>query len=174
MATLVFTTLGSALGGPIGGALGSVIGSQLDRAILGGGKRREGPRLKELAVTTASYGTPIPRHFGTMRAAGSIIWATDLVESRETSGGKGRPSTTSYSYAGSFAVALASSPVRGVGRIWADGYLLRGSAASVATAGPSGARSSASATSPSSAKISKLKVGRRLPKSASCSPSNTQ
>jgi hypothetical protein len=135
MATLVFTTLGSALGGPIGGALGSVIGSQLDRAILGGGKRREGPRLKELAVTTASYGTPIPRHFGTMRAAGSIIWATDLVESRETSGGKGRPSTTSYSYAGSFAVALASRPVRGVGRIWADGNLLRGSAGDLKVGG---------------------------------------
>jgi len=100
MATLVFTALGTALGGPLGGALGSLVGSQIDRAVLGrGGARREGPRVKDLAVTTASYGTPIPRHFGTMRASGSVIWATDLVESRATSGGKGRPSTTSYSYA---------------------------------------------------------------------------
>jgi hypothetical protein len=136
MATLVFTALGSALGGPIGSAIGSVIGSQIDRAILGSGGRREGPRLRELAVTTASYGTPVPRHFGTIRAAGSIIWATDLVESRETSGGgKGRPSTTTYSYAASFAVALASRPIRGIGRIWADGNLLRGAAGDLKVGG---------------------------------------
>ena len=71
MATLIFTALGTALGGPIGGALGSLIGNQIDRAVIGGPKR-EGPRLKELAVTTSSYGTPIARHFGTMRAAGTI------------------------------------------------------------------------------------------------------
>ncbi len=135
MATLVFTALGSALGGPIGSALGSLIGSQIDRAVLGGGSRREGPRLKELAVTTSSYGTPIPRHFGTIRAAGSLIWATDLVESRETSGGKGRPSTTTFSYAASFAIALASRPIRGLGRVWADGNLLRGAAGDLKTGG---------------------------------------
>lgn len=133
MATLVFTALGTAIGGPIGGALGSLIGSQLDRALLGG-SRRSG-RVKELAVTTASYGTPLPRHFGTMRAPGSIIWATDLVESKETSGGKGRPSTTTYSYAASFAVALASRPIRGLGRIWADGNLLRGAAGDLKVGG---------------------------------------
>ncbi len=136
MATLVFTALGTALGGPLGGALGSLVGSQIDRAVLGrGGARREGPRVKDLAVTTASYGTPIPRHFGTMRASGSVIWATDLVESRATSGGKGRPSTTSYSYAASFAVALASRPIRGLGRVWADGNLLRGAAGDLKAGG---------------------------------------
>lgn len=136
MATLVFTALGTALGGPVGGALGALVGGQLDRAALGSGNtRREGPRLKELTVTTASYGTVIPRHFGTMRASGSVIWATDLVESRETSGGKGRPSTTSYSYAASFAVALASRPIRALGRVWADGNLLRGMAGDLKSAG---------------------------------------
>jgi hypothetical protein len=135
MATLVFSAIGTAIGGPLGSAIGSLVGSQIDRAILGGGSRREGPRLKELAVTTASYGTPLPRHFGTMRAAGSVIWATNLVESRETSGGKGRPSTTSYSYSASFAVALASRPIRGIGRVWADGSLLRGAAGDLKTGG---------------------------------------
>ncbi len=135
MATLVFTAVGNALGGPIGGAIGSLIGSQIDRAIFGSGTKREGPRLKELAVTTASYGTPLPRHFGTMRAPGTIIWATDLAESRETSGGKGRPSTTSYSYSASFAVALASRPIRGLGRVWADGMLLRGAAGDLKAGG---------------------------------------
>ncbi len=135
MATLVFTALGTAVGGPLGGAIGSLIGHQLDRAIIGGGKR-EGPRLKELAVTTSSYGTPLPRHFGTVRVAGTIIWATDLVESRDKSGGgKGKPSTTTYSYSASFAVALASRPIARLGRVWADGTLLRGEAGDLKVGG---------------------------------------
>jgi hypothetical protein len=134
MATLVFTAIGTAIGGPLGGALGSLIGGQIDRAVFGSGKR-EGPRLKELAVTTSSYGTPIARHFGTMRASGSIIWATDLVEAKEKSGGKGKPSVTSYSYSVSFAVALSSRPIRRLGRIWADGNLLRGAAGDLKAGG---------------------------------------
>jgi hypothetical protein len=134
MATLVFTALGTALGGPIGGAIGSLIGNQIDRAVIGGSKR-EGPRLRELAVTTSSYGTPIARHFGTMRAAGTVIWSTDLVESSERSGGKGRPSVTTYSYSVSFAVALASRPIRRLGRVWADGNLLRGQAGDLKAGG---------------------------------------
>jgi len=135
MATLVLTAVGTAIGGPIGGAIGSLIGGQIDQAIFKP-KGREGPRLKELAVTTSSYGTPIPRHFGTMRAAGSIIWATDLVESSEkVGGGKGRPSTKVYSYSSSFAVALSSRPVESVARIWADGKLLRGAAGDLKVGG---------------------------------------
>lgn len=126
MATLVFTALGTAIGGPLGGALGALVGNQLDYAIVGSSKR-EGPRLKELLVTTSSYGTPIAKHFGRIRAPGAIIWATDLQETREKSGGsKGKPSLTSYTYSASFAVALASRPIRSIGRIWADGNLLRG------------------------------------------------
>lgn len=135
MATLVFTALGTAIGGPLGGAVGSLIGNQIDRAVMGGG-RREGPRLKELSVTASSYGTPVPRHFGTMRAAGTIIWATDLFENSEKSGGgKGAPSTQTYSYSASFAVALASRPILRLGRVWADGNLLRGSAGDLKVGG---------------------------------------
>ncbi|WP_068094960.1 GTA baseplate fiber-binding domain-containing protein [Novosphingobium rosa] len=125
MATLLFTALGTALGGPIGGVLGALAGQQVDAAVFGGGSV-SGPRLKDLAVTTSSYGTAIPRQFGAMRVGGTIIWATDLVEHGQTSGGKGQPSVTTYSYSSSFAVALSSRPVQRVGRIWADGDLLRG------------------------------------------------
>ncbi|MDF1835207.1 MAG: phage tail protein [Alteraurantiacibacter sp. bin_em_oilr2.035] len=128
MATLVLTAVGTALGGPIGGSIGTLIGSQIDGA-LSKPSDREGPRLTELQVTTSSYGSPIGRHFGKMRVAGTIIWATDLKESRERSGGgKGSPSTVTYSYSSSFAVALASRPISRIGRIWADGNLLRGAA----------------------------------------------
>ncbi len=127
MATLLLTAVGTVIGGPIGGAIGALIGRQVDTAILSSGKRIEGPRLKDLTVQTSSYGTALPLHFGRMRAAGSVIWSTELAEQKDTaSSGKGRPSVTSYTYSASFAVAVSSRPIAGIGRIWADGNLLRG------------------------------------------------
>jgi hypothetical protein len=127
MATLILSTVGGIVGGPIGSAIGAVIGNALDREVLFKPKGREGPRLSELHLQTSSYGTPLQRVFGTMRVGGCVIWSTDLIESRTSSGGgKGQPSTTSYSYSASFAVALSGRPIQSVGRIWADGKLLRG------------------------------------------------
>jgi hypothetical protein len=127
MATLVLTTIGTIVGGPIGGAIGAVIGQGVDQRLLAP-KGRRGPRLGDLTVQTSSYGSAIPKLFGSMRVAGTVIWATDLRESPETSGGgKGRAGGTSYSYSVSFAVALSGRPIIAVHRIWADGKLLRGS-----------------------------------------------
>lgn len=135
MATLLFTTLGTMLGGPLGGVIGALAGRQVDSLVFRPGTR-EGPRLAELSASTSSYGLAIPRQFGRMRVAGQIIWATDLVEHREKQGGgKGKPSTTTYSYTASFAVALSSRKVLSVGRIWADGKLLRGAAGDLKTGG---------------------------------------
>jgi hypothetical protein len=125
MATLVLSTVGTILGGPIGGAIGSLVGQSIDQQIFSSPKR--GPRLGDLAVQTSSYGTQIPRIYGSMRVAGSVVWATDLAESAATSGAKGQPDVT-YSYSVSFAVALSSRIAGEVGRIWADGKLLRGAA----------------------------------------------
>lgn len=127
MATLVLTTVGTMIGGPIGGTIGALIGQAVDGRLLAP-KGLQGPRLSDLRVQTSSYGTPIPRLYGRMRVAGTVIWATDLVEHRHRQGGKGRPTTTSYSYSASFAVALSSRPVRTVGRIWAEGTIFRGAA----------------------------------------------
>lgn len=127
MATLLLTAVGTAIGGPIGGAIGAFIGRQADNVIFGSGTR-QGPRLRELSVSTSSYGQAVPRHFGRMRTAGTIIWSTDLIENRNRQGGgKGQPSTITYNYSASFAVALSSTPLSKLGRIWADGNLLRGS-----------------------------------------------
>jgi len=123
MATLVFSTIGTALGGPLGGAIGALIGQSIDQELLGPSTR--GPRLGDLSVQTSAYGTQIPRVYGSMRVAGSVIWATDLTESSATTGAKGQPDTT-YSYSVSLAVALSSRPLRSIKRIWADGKLLRG------------------------------------------------
>ena len=127
MATLVLTTVGGLVGGPVGSALGGLVGQAIDRNLLFRPKGRQGPRLTELAVQTSRYGQPIPRIFGRMRVAGQVIWATDLVEHHgRQGGGKGQPSITTYAYSASVAVALSARPIRAVGRIWADGNLLRG------------------------------------------------
>ena len=110
MATLVLTVAGGLVGGPPGAAIGAMIGQQIDQNILFRPKARHGPRLGDLSVQTSSYGTQIPKIFGTMRAAGTVIWATDLVEHRSSSGGKGQPKTVRYSYSASFAVALSARP----------------------------------------------------------------
>lgn len=123
MATLVLSTVGTALGGPVGGAIGALIGQSFDQQLLAPARR--GPRVGDLSVQSSSYGTQIPRIYGTMRVAGSVIWATDLVESNQTTGAKGQPDVT-YSYSVSLAVALSSRPLAAIKRIWADGKLLRG------------------------------------------------
>lgn len=126
MATLVLTALGSALGGPIGGSIGAFLGQQADARLFGPGGR-EGPRLRDLSLSTSSYGQPIPRQFGRVRVPGTVIWSTDLIESKtKQKSRKGQPSTKVYSYSASFAVALSSTPIARLGRIWADGTLLRG------------------------------------------------
>ena len=80
-------------------------------------------------MQTSSYGSDIPAIFGAMRVAGTVIWASDLIERRvKSGGGKGRPSTAGYSYSVNMAVALSSRPLLRVGRIWAEGNLLRGAA----------------------------------------------
>ena len=128
MATLVLSTVGSALGGPLGGALGSLVGQSIDQSLFGPGIRK-GPRLGDLSVQTSSYGSPIPRIYGTMRVAGTVIWSTDIQENESVEGGgKGSPEYVAYRYSASFAVALSSRPIREVRRIWADGKLIRGAA----------------------------------------------
>ncbi len=130
MATLVLTAVGSAVGGPVGAAIGAILGSQIDKAVIGAvTPKNNGPQLKDLSVQTSSYGTQIPATFGAMRVAGSVVWASDLLATNATSGGdKGGTASTTNSYSVHLAVALSCKPLLRVGRIWADGNLLRGAA----------------------------------------------
>jgi hypothetical protein len=138
MATIILSAVGYVVGGAPGAAIGSLIGQQVDQRLFAP-KARQGPRLNDLKVQTSSYGTPIPKVFGTMRLSGTVIWATDLREERrKVSNGKNAPKSTVYSYSASFAVALSARPVGRIGRIWADGKLLRGVAGDFKT--PTGFR----------------------------------
>ena len=125
MATLILSTVGTALGGPVGGALGSLVGQAIDQSLFGPPARR-GPRVGDLRVQTSTFGTPLPRIYGRMRVAGTVVWATDLREDETLTGSKGTSAAIQYSYSASFAVALSSRVAGRVGRIWADGKLLRG------------------------------------------------
>ena len=126
MATLILGTAGRALGGPLGGLVGSFLGGSVDRVIFGSGPAREGPRLTNLAVQSSAYGQALPRLYGRMRVAGNVIWSSGIRETAQHSGGGKRgPATSTYSYSASFAVAVAARAISSIGRIWADGKLLR-------------------------------------------------
>ncbi len=126
MATLVLTAVGTAIAGPLGGLVGSFLGASIDRAVFGSG-RQQGSRSGNLAVQSSAYGEPIPRIYGRMRVAGNLIWSPGIRESKARSGGGKQRSGTGYTYSASFAVALAARRVGSIGRIWADGKLLRNS-----------------------------------------------
>ncbi len=136
MATVVLTAVGSAVGGPVGSAIGATVGSLID-AKLFAPKGREGPRLADLSVQGSDYGTPLARHYGVVRSAGTVIWSSGLKETAHRSGGgkKSGGRTTTYSYSASFAVAFAARRIERVGRIWADGKLLRGAAGDLQAGG---------------------------------------
>jgi len=120
MATLVLSSAGNAIAGPLGASVGRIFGQQIDRSFRGGGSYG---RLSDLRVQTSQYGSEIPAIYGRMRVAGTIIWASDLVESSVAS-----KTGSQHSYTVSFAIALSSRPVVEIGRVWADGRLIRGAA----------------------------------------------
>lgn len=129
MATLILGTVGQIFGGPVGGIIGTALGGLVDRSVLGStGRAREQGRISNPAVQSATYGEPIPIIVGRMRAAGNLIWTSGIREQSALTGGGKRsgPATTNFTYSASFAVGLAARRIAGIGRIWADGKLIRG------------------------------------------------
>lgn len=130
MASDIFGIIGTNIGGPIGGFIGRLIGGAIDTAI-GGGGGPSSSRVEGLAIQGSAYGSPIPLVFGTLRIAGNVIWSDGVIEHQESqsSGGKGGTgggeSTTINRYTSSFAVALSGRRIDRIGRIWADGKLIR-------------------------------------------------
>lgn len=83
----------------------------------------EGPRVTDLSVTVADYGTPLAYFRGKRRLALPIIFAEKLREVKvqsKTKGGK----FNNYKYYATFAVAIAGHAIGGVTRIWADKHLI--------------------------------------------------
>ncbi|MEO9341119.1 glycoside hydrolase/phage tail family protein [Mesorhizobium sp. SB112] len=130
MATILLQTAGAVLGGflgPVGSAIGSAVGAMagysIDRALINGTRRIEGPRLSGARPFTAEEGVAVPRIYGSARVGGTLIWATRFEETRTTKrqGAKGGPRVTEYSYFANVAFALCEGEIAGIRRIWADG-----------------------------------------------------
>jgi hypothetical protein len=142
MATIVLGAVGAAIGGGIGGsvlglsaavigrAVGASLGRVIDQRLLGGGSQVvETGRVERFRLMGASEGAPVMQLWGRTRVSGQVIWATRFQETVTTSGGgKGgppKPTTQSYTYSISFAVAICEGEIARVGRIWADGVELQ-------------------------------------------------
>jgi len=129
MATILLQAAGAYLGGflgtfggAIGTAVGAVAGYAIDRALINGTQRMEGPRLANARPFSAEEGAPIPRLYGTARLGGTVIWATRFEERRSTRRqGKTGPKVTEYSYFANAAFLLCEGEIAGIRRIWADG-----------------------------------------------------
>ena len=110
-----------------GPAVGWAVGSAVGGLLFAPEERVTGPRLEDLTVQGSTYGQPIPRYWGTYRAAGNVIWTSGIEEtSHEAHGGKGGPRITTdvYTYSASFAVSFGAGPIAAVRRIWCDGKLI--------------------------------------------------
>lgn len=120
--------IAATIGGMVGGLAGGYIDSQYTfPALFGKDSNAVGPRMGDLSVQSASEGSPIRRCYGrNNKIAGTIIWMSDLIETRVTEhvdgGGKGGPSMTSttFQYSVNLAIAICAGEIDSVSLIMAD------------------------------------------------------
>ncbi len=138
-------TTGQWVGAVVGAVVGFFVGDSYDGAMIGAaiggasggaidppkGPSVTGPRLSDLSGQTCSYGTVLPRTYGTVGIYGNMFWlennAIKEVSKTESQGGKGGGSsaqTTTYSYYATFAIGLCAGPIVGVRRIWVGSKLI--------------------------------------------------
>lgn len=114
-----YVALGAAIGGAIGGAIDPPKGPKII-----------GPRLSDLSVQTASYGSAIPRVYGTVGLYGTVVWIENNqlheTEHNDEQGGKGGggSESQSWTYSATIAILLCEGPIVGVRRIWAGSKLI--------------------------------------------------
>jgi hypothetical protein len=118
---LAGAAVGFLIGGPAGAQAGFAIGSALGASFAEG---PQGPRLSDKRIQISSYGAALGLSFGGPRHAGGMIWAAPLREVEREEGGKGGPSVTTYSYYGTFAIAIDGRQHTAIRRIWAEGELI--------------------------------------------------
>jgi Putative phage tail protein len=104
--------LGASIAGPFGSAIGGIVGSAIGNAI------DPPPDLTDRKVQISTYGANRPLLFGTVRTAGIMEWAADLVKGSD--GGKGGPGE-GPTYLGTFMCTLSRNRIKGIRRAWANG-----------------------------------------------------
>ena len=137
MATLVLGAIGSAVAGPVGGFISSAAGAFIDQAFIFPAlfprKPIEGPRIDDRQLQVASEGADMKWIIGPRnRAAGTVIWMSDLIEVKEEQEvGKGDgPTSTTYRYFVNVAIAVCSTEglpgqrINRITKIWADSKVI--------------------------------------------------
>jgi hypothetical protein len=116
------------LGALQGAAFGAGIGAALDPPK---GPTIHGPRLSDLSVQTSTYGSFLPRFYGTAPAHGNVFWLEggklkEVVRKKKSGGkgGGGGQTTKTYTYYATFAIGLGEGPIAGVRRIWCRDKLI--------------------------------------------------
>lgn len=105
-------------------SLGIQVALMAAQMALGASRKIEGPRLDDLSVSLADYGTPLNYLRGACRFDGCpIFWKMDFTEIRVKSKGKGGK-YSDYRYEGSWANLIAAQEILGVTRIRADRHLI--------------------------------------------------
>lgn len=89
--------------------------------LFGSGGKKTKPQFTGLAAQTSTSAIGIPIGFGKNRTSPNIIWQNDFkANKKKQKAGKGGPSTTTYTYSGSFIMALGWGPITDVVRVWKD------------------------------------------------------
>lgn len=89
--------------------------------LFGSGGKKPKPQFTGLAAQTSTSAIGIPIGFGQNRASPNIIWQNDFkANKKKQKAGKGGPSVTTYTYSGSFIMALGWGPITDVVRVWKD------------------------------------------------------
>lgn len=132
MAQLGVAILGAGIGSitPIGPAAGWAIGSAIGGALFGPKAKDSGvPKLEDLTVESATYGTPIPKVYGRGRVRGVVLWQSERRATKHTErvgggkGGGGSSKITSYTYSMDIFVMLSEGELTAVRKIWLNGKL---------------------------------------------------
>ena len=123
--------LGRAVASGVANAAASFAMTNAENILFGPVKRRHtGPRIESFQLQASTQGAGIAQIFGQLRLAGQLIWASNFLETNNTTtsrqGGKAsrttETTTTDFVYSISFAVALCEGVIDRIGTVWADGH----------------------------------------------------
>ncbi len=88
-------------------------------------KLPDGPRLGDLSIQTSTYGSAIPKVYGTDVVKGNIIWLRDnqIQENFKTVRPSKKTKQKIPTYSATYALALGEGIVSKINKIWIDGKL---------------------------------------------------
>lgn len=90
-------------------------------SLLTGGSFKSKPQFSGLSVQTSTSAVGVPIGWGKNRSSFNIIWQGDFKTNKQKQkAGKGGPSQTSYTYSGSYIMAIGWGVLGGVIRVWKD------------------------------------------------------